>query len=249
MFPVPEWTGNLRGTPRDPRRLFDAIRYKLRSGCAWNLIPHDFPSGSTVFKAYQRWVDAGIIDRVHDTLREMVRVMEDRSEVPTAGIIDSQSVKGSGNGGPSGFDGGKKVNGRKRHIIVDVLGLILAVHITAANVQDRDAAVPLIAEAHEAYPTLVHIWTDCGYNGDPIRYIEESTGIDIEMVSHEPGHRGFELLRWRWIVERTNAWFGRFRTLNKEYERTLKMSRANVLVAMSMVMLDRLTLGRRSEQR
>jgi transposase len=144
MFPVPEWTGNLRGTPRDPRRLFDAIRYKLRSGCAWNLIPHDFPSGSTVFKAYQRWVDAGIIDRVHDTLREMVRVMEDRSEVPTAGIIDSQSVKGSGNGGPSGFDGGKKVNGRKRHIIVDVLGLILAVHITAANVQDRDAAVPLI---------------------------------------------------------------------------------------------------------
>ena len=176
---------------------------------------------------------------------------EGRKPEPTAGCIDSQSVKSSGNGGPGGFDGGKKVNGRKRHILVDVLGLVLAVLVTPANVQDRDGAVPLLMAVHAAHQTLKHVWADCAYNGEGIAKVQEDTGLKVEVVKHEEGHRGFAVLPRRWVVERTNAWFGRFRILNKEYERSLPSSRANVLLGMSMLMLRRLTvpIERRQERR
>jgi transposase len=147
--------------------------------------------------------------------------------------------------------GGKKVNGRKRHVLVDVLGFVLAVVITPANVQDRDGAIPVLMAAHAAYPTIKRVWADCAYNGEGIARVQEDTGIVVEVVKHEEGHRGFAVLPRRWVVERTNAWFGRFRILNKEYERTLPSSRADVLMGMTMIMLRRLTASfeQRAERR
>lgn len=242
LIPVPFWQPTLQEPLHHPREMLDAIRYRTRTGCAWRLLPRDFPPWQTVMKCKYRWTEDGTIERIHDALVRRVRVAEGRNPEPTAGVIDSQSVKSSGNGGPGGFDGGKKVNGRKRHILVDVLGLVLAVFITPANVQDRDGAIPVLMAAHAMYGTLKHVWADCAYNGEGIAKVEESTGLKVELVKHEEGHRGFAVLPRRWVVERTNAWFGRFRILNKEYERTLASSRADVLMGMTMLMLRRLTV-------
>jgi putative transposase len=215
--------------------MMNAIRYRVRTGCAWRLLPHDFPPWSTVQKCFYRWRNGGVFEIINKALIPRVRVEEGRRPDPTAGSIDSQSVKSSGNGGPGGFDGGKKVNGRKRHIFVDVLGLVLALFITGANVQDRDAAVPVLMQVHQEYPTIKLAWVDGAYNGKPIEDVKRDTGLRIETIQHEEGHRGFAVLPRRWVVERTNAWFGRFRILNKEYERSIESSHADVLVAMSML--------------
>jgi putative transposase len=243
MIPVPFWLPALQEPLHHPREMLDAIRYRTRTGCSWRLLPHDFPPWQTTSKCMYRWIADGTIDRIHGALVRHVRVAEGRKPEPTAGCIDSQSVKSSGNGGPGGFDGGKKVNGRKRHILVDVLGLLLVVLITPANVQDRDGAIPVLMAAHATYRTLKHVWADGAYNGACIAKVHEDTGLNIEVVKHEEGHRGFAVLPRRWVVERTNAWFGRFRILNKEYERTLTSSRADVLLGMTMIMLRRLTVS------
>ena len=145
----------------------------------------------------------------------------------------------------------KKVKGRKRHLLVDVLGLVLAVAITPASTQDRDGAVPVLVEAHEQYPSLKLVWADTAYRGAVIDKVQEDTGVTIEVVKRNEDQKGFVLLRRRWIVERTNGWFGKFRLLSKEYERTLVSSRADVLHGMTMIMLRRLTTprGSRNEAR
>jgi putative transposase len=242
MIPVPFWQPGLQEPEHHPREMMNAIRYRTRTGCSWRSLPHDFPPWSTVSKCMYRWIADDTIERIHDALVRHVRVAEGRNPEPTAGVIDSQSVKSSGNGGPGGFDGGKKVNGRKRHVLVDVLGMVLALVITPANVQDRDGAVPVLMAAHAVHRTLRHVWADCAYNGEGIVKVQEDTGIKVEVVKHKEGHRGFAVLPRRWVVERTNAWFGRFRILNKEYERTLPSSRTDVLMAMTMLMLRRLTV-------
>ncbi len=135
----------------------------------------------------------------------------------------------------------KKVKGRKRHVLVDVLGLIVGLSITPASVQDRDGAVPVLREAHREHSTLTHVWVDGAYRGDVIDRVQEETNIEIEVVKRNEEQRGFVLLKRRWIVERTNSWFGKFRILSKEYERTGESSRADVLLAMSMLMVRRLT--------
>jgi putative transposase len=242
MIPVPFWLPNLQEPLHHPREMLDAIRYRTRTGCAWRSLPHDFPPWRTTSKCMYRWIEDGTIDSIHQALVGQVRVAEGRDLEPTAASIDSQSVKSSGNGGPGGFDGGKKVNGRKRHILVDVLGLLLVVLITPANVQDRDGAIPVLMAAHAAHQSLKHVWADGAYNGAGIAKVQEDTGMKVEVVKHEEGHRGFAVLPRRWVVERTNAWFGRFRLLNKEYERSLTSSRADVLIGMTMLMLRRLTV-------
>ena len=136
----------------------------------------------------------------------------------------------------------KKVKGRKRHVLVDMLGLILAVVVTAASVQDRDGAVPVIREAHREYPTLAKVWVDGAYNGAPIDKLRSETSIDIEMVKRSDDVKGFAVIRKRWIGERSNGWYGKFRILSKEYERTIVSSRSDILYAMTMLMLRRLTV-------
>jgi putative transposase len=136
----------------------------------------------------------------------------------------------------------KKVKGRKRHVLVDVLGLILVVLVTPASVQDRDGAVPVLREAHREYPTLSKVWVDGAYNGEPIDGLRNETSIDIEMVKRTDDIKGFVVVPKRWIGERTNGWYGKFRILSKEYERTIQSSRSDILHAMSMLMLRRLTV-------
>jgi len=242
MTPSPIWLPGLQEPKHTALERMNAIRYRVRTGCAWRSLPHDFPPWSTVQKCFYRWTKVGVFETINKALIPRVRVDEGRKPEPTAGSIDSQSIKSSGNGGPGGFDGGKKVNGRKRHIFVDVLGLVLALLITPANVHDRDAAVPLLTEVHQEDPTLELAWVDGAYKGKPIEDVKRDTGLRIETIHHEEGHRGFAVLPRRWVVERTNAWFGRFRILNKEYERSLASSRADVLIAMSVLMLRHLTV-------
>jgi putative transposase len=145
----------------------------------------------------------------------------------------------------------KKVKGRKRHLLVDVLGLVLVIMVTPASVQDRDGAVPVLREAHREYPTLEHVWVDGAYNGQVIDEVRQETALRIEVVKRTDDQKGFIVLPRRWVVERTNGWFGKFRLLSKEYERTVESSRADVLHAMVMLMLRRLTTpaGDRRERR
>ena len=228
--------------PIHPRReIMNAIRYRTRTGCAWRLLPHDFPPWKTVYNTYREWARDGSMKHIHDALTELVRLKEGRNLESTAAILDSQSVKGSAQGGEYGYDAGKKVRGRKRHILVDVLGLILAIVVTPASVQDRDGAVPVIERAALEHSQLQKIWVDGAYNGRVLDALEERTHIDIEMVKRTDDMTGFVVLPRRWVVERTFGWMERFRLLNREYERTLSSSTADVFHAMCMIMCRRLT--------
>ena len=231
---------NLQQPIHSRREIMNAIRYRTRTGCAWRLLPHDFPPWQTVYNTYRGWAKTGAVKVIHDALVERVRVAAGRDLEPTAAIIDSQSVKGSAQGGDYGYDAGKKVRGRKRHILVDVLGLVLAVVVTPASVQDRDGAVPLIRSAALEHSYITKIWADGAYNGAPIAELRASTGIDIEMVKRTDDMSGFVVLPRRWVVERTFGWMERFRLLNREYERTTTSSTADVFHAMSMVLVRRL---------
>lgn len=231
---------NLQEPKHTRREILNAIRYRTRTACAWRMLPHDFPPWKTVYNTHREWSLDGTLKTINDALVEQVRLHEGRNIEPTAGIIDSQSVKGSAQGGGYGYDAGKKVRGRKRHVLVDALGLVLAVGVTPASVQDRDAAVPLIENAALEHSNLQKIWTDGVYNGKPIESLEERTGIDIEMVKRTDDMSGFSVLPRRWVVERTFGWMERFRLLNREYERTVSSSEAGVFHAMIMIMGRRL---------
>jgi transposase len=177
---------------------------------------------------------------IHDALIEQVRLQEGRNLEPTAAILDSQSVKGSVQAEGSGYDAGKKVKGRKRHILVDVLGLILAIVVTPASVQDRDGAVPVLERAALEHSQLQKVWVDGAYTGGVMDRLGERTNIDIEMVKRTDDMSGFVVLPRRWVVERTFGWMERFRLLNREYERTVSSSTTDVFHAMCTIMCRRL---------
>lgn len=245
--------------PQYPRRkMVDAICYAMRSGCPWRMLPKDLPPWQSVYAHFRRWTNHGLFEQMHDRLRAMWREREHRAVEPTAAIIDAQSVKTSAQGGPKGFDAGKKVKGRKRHLITDTLGLLLAVSITVASVQDRDAAEPLVAVAKSKYPTLVKGWADGGYGGKTLDAIRDIHGLDIEVVRH-PGNRnvgrwhdsqlqlptlevvrGFAVLPRRWVVERTNAWTDRCRRLGKDHDRRTDVATSWVWFAHATLLLRRL---------
>lgn len=225
------------------REVINAILYVTVSGIQWRLMPHDLPNWSSVYGYFRHWRNTGVWQRIHDTLRAQVRQQEGRHKHPTAGCLDSQSVKTTQVPGERGYDAGKQVNGRKRHILVDTLGLLLAVVVTAASIQDRDGAKQLFTRLGGACKKLRKIWVDGGYRGSLLTWVAERFRFVLHLVQRAPAQRGFAVLPRRWVVERTFSWFSLNRRLSKDYERQPKSSETFIYIAMTRLMVRRLAPG------
>ena len=249
-----------RGAPAryERRRMINACCYALRTGCAWRLLPKTFPPWQAVYKTFSRWAAAGVFEALHDRLRQQWRDRVGKAPEPTAAIIDAQSTRSTAQGGHTGFDAGKKVKGRKRHLVVDTLGLLLAVTVTAASVQDRDAAADVVAQAYAKVPGLKKLYTDGAYGGKCAQAIEATHALSVEVVRH-PGNRstgtwqdaqqplwpevvakGFVVQAKRWVVERTHAWNERARRLIAHHDRSLWAPVAWVWLAEARILATRL---------
>ncbi|HVN10709.1 MAG TPA: IS5 family transposase [Kineosporiaceae bacterium] len=233
-----------RGRPEaHARRLIvDAVFYLVAEGIRWRALPKDFPPWQTVYGFFTRWRDDGTWQRVHDVLRDQVRVMEGRAPSPTAAVIDSQSVKGAATVGTArrGYDAGKKINGVKRHIAVDTLGLLLVVMVTAAGVQDRDGAFRLLALLRERFSTIGLVWADGGYAGRLVSWAAKVIRLTVTIVKRSDDTTGFAVLPRRWVVERTLAWLTGNRRLVRDYERRADTHEALTTIAMIALMSRRL---------
>ena len=233
-----------RGRPRvwPVRRIVEAILYLDRTGCAWRYLPADFPPWKTVYGYFATWRDDGTVTRLHDALRAQVRTAAGRNTEPTAAVIDSQSVRAADTvpRASRGWDNAKKVNGRKRHIAVDTGGLLLAVVITAANIQDRDGARPLLWNLHRARIKIVLIWADAGYSTRKLAAWATVLKMTIQVVAKRDRHV-FEILPRRWVVERTFAWISKHRRTVRDYECLPASHEAMITWAMITLMTRRLT--------
>ena len=229
-------------TPKYNRHdVVNAIMYRLRTGCPWRSLPRDFPEWSTVAKYYGVWNKAGVWDRILDQLRESIRRLEGRESEPSLAIVDSPSAKTTA-GTPSktrGFDAGKKVKGRKRHIAVDILGLLLAVSVTAASVQDRDATMELFARARAKSTRLVKVLVDSAYTGEVVAHAATASRVDVEIVKRSDDRPGFVPIPMRWVVERTFGWYNFDRVLAKDYEHTVESAEGWVKLACIYQMVQR----------
>jgi transposase len=226
----------------DLRAMLDAVGYVTRYGIEWRALPADFPPWEAVFAFFNRWSARGLPARLVDGLRERIRVACGRNPLPTAGSIDSQSVKAADTVGAAtrGFDGGKKINGRKRHIAVDTLGLLLAVIVTPASVQDRDGAVSLLAMLTEHFTRIQLVWADGGYAGRLIVWAKSVLHLAVTVVKRSDDAKGFQVVPRRWVVERTFGWLLRHRRLVRDYERRPDHHEAMVLWATVAIMTRQL---------
>jgi putative transposase len=233
------------GRPRDTdmREVLNGIFYVLRSGCAWRLLPHDLPPWQTVYHYFRQWKGDGTWESMNQTLRIRLRMADGREAEPSAAIMDSQSVKTTDVKGIRGYDAAKQVKGRKRHILVDTMGLLLVVLVHAGNIQERDGARLLLNKAEGCFTRLRLIWADAGYSGEAmIDWVRDTCGWILEIVKRDKGVKGFQVLPRRWVVERTFAWFGDYRRLSKDYEVLTDTSEAMIYAAMVRLMVRRLAL-------
>lgn len=226
-----------------PRRdVVDAIRYVARTGCQWDALPVDFPPAALVKHYFTVWTRDGTLTRIHNTLREQVRQVEGRSAQPSAGLMDSQTLRGAETVGRAsrGYDGAKKANGRKRHVVTDTCGWLLAVLVTGANVQDRDAGHLLLWIIRSVFPTVRLVWADGGYAGKLVDYAATALGITVQIVAKLAAQTTFVVLPRRWCVERTFSWINRCRRTVRDYERLPAHHAAMVHWAMIIIMGRRL---------
>ena len=255
-----------------PRQILDAVFYVLKTGCQWRMLPREFPPWKTVFHYFRRWRLDGTWERMNRALRRRLREALGRDPEPSAGIVDAQSVKTTGVGGEQrGFDGGKKVRGRKRHILVDTEGLLVEARVHSAKVPDQDGIRRLLEPARSNLPRLSYLWVDAGYRGRGKEWAEEALGVEVEVVNRSPKpppekvlrvwarewfkegremdlsklpkRPAFENLPRRWVAERTFAWISHNRRMSKDYERLCSTGEAFIHAAMTRLMVKRLARG------
>lgn len=248
LLPVPGWMRGRGGQPEAycHRAILDAIRYLVDNGIKWRAMPADFPPWDRVYAFFRRWRDHGMVKEFHDRLRARVREKLGRDVEPSAAVIDSQSVKADAVVGSDsrGFDGGKLINGRKRHAVVDTLGLLLAVMVTAADTGDRAAAQVLLEQVTDAHHQLALIWADGGYTGSLVEYCLATLALVLAIVKRSDDQKGFVVLPKRWIVERFFAHLMRTRRLARDFERRTSSAEAMIYWSMILLMTRRLARSR-----
>lgn len=248
LLPDPAWLAG-KGGRREAhcrREIVDAIFYVVDNGIKWRALPSDFPPWSTVFNYFAAWEAAGVTSQLLDMLRERLRLADGRAATPSAGVIDSASVKAAETVGRAnrGYDAGKKINGRKRHIAVDTLGLLICVLVTPASTQDRDGARPLLDHLAASCRRLALIWADGGYAGKLVAWTQHTLGLTLQIVKRPDQATGFVVLPRRWVVERSLAWITRHRRCARDYERLPQHHEA--MVKWTMI---RITSRRLAKQR